>query len=586
MPPRRSVKRQLLGGYADITEPAPLSMSHDQGVAFLGGLFSPAAPDEGYARLSEAYERRAILHSEAAVASGSHNTVDTQLPDFGGLCALVDDRSSPSTRLFTFVDAVPYTVRGPKAPLEVDWGQTALPERLTSDHLRRWVSSDHSVLLSALNIGGSDAVRNVCWATDAAWPATSCSVVHFIASSKDRIALPPNSRNEDIIVIGIEGAWQLDVKELRVRNELLPAEVCAIGDRFLPFPDLWPTPMLLWEGHFGSHDPRLLDASNGRRPAAFIPAEAVFDLRAMSERCLCVVLTLQKPLKQEDVAAALIDRIASAPLDSSYANEVNEEWLFPPAGPQRRELLAQKLERLAAQVRTNADGCMDAVIEEVTPGQQRLSFYRFDVNAWYEARQYDLEAMLAANGGIVHIPDFLPEVVAKRCHAILDSMDVSSDWQTNVGDNPEHCFLSSTQFPHAAPMRNMLARLVPHRRAVISAARYDAGEFIQSHDDRAYRMIMGRKHSRCIAVVLYLTPGFWAEETGGMFIDHVTGKQYPPQFNSLLAFTVPRQHEVTPVTEEAMEPRLSLFGWFLEPGVKYPLDDESIPSRKHKRNRH
>jgi 2OG-Fe(II) oxygenase superfamily len=485
------------------------------------------------------------------------------------------------------VDAVPYTVRGPKAPLEVDWGQTALPERLTSDHLRRWVSSGHSVLLSALNIGDSDAVRNVCWATDAAWPATSCSVLSFLASSKDRIALPPNSRNEDIIVIGIEGAWQLDVKanHYDYMSEGDSGEAESGDDSF---PDLWPTPMLLWIGHFGSHDPRLLDASNGRRPAAFIPAGAVFDLRAMSEHCLCVVLTLQKPLKQEEVAAALIDRIASVALDSSYANDVDEEWLFPPVGTQRREMLAQKLERLAAQVRSNADGCMDAVIEEVTPGRQRLGFYRFDVNAWYETRQYDLESMLAANGGIVHIPDFLPEVVAKRCHAILDSMDVSSDWQTNVGDNPAHCFLSSTQFPHAAPMRNMLARLVPHRRAVISAARYDAGEFIQSHDDRAYRMIMGRKHSRCIAVVLYLTPGIWDEETGGMFIDHVTGQQYPPQFNSLVAFTVPRQHEVTPVTAEAMEPRFSLFGWFLEPGEKYRLDDgdESIPSRKHKRNRH
>lgn len=47
------------------------------------------------------------------------------------------------------------------------------------------------------------------------------------------------------------------------------------------------------------------------------------------------------------------------------------------------------------------------------------------------------------------------------------------------------------------------------------------------------------------------------------------GKEYVPEFNSIVAFKVPRYHEVTAVTSR--RPRLSIFGWFLQPGKLYEL---------------
>lgn len=44
---------------------------------------------------------------------------------------------------------------------------------------------------------------------------------------------------------------------------------------------------------------------------------------------------------------------------------------------------------------------------------------------------------------------------------------------------------------------------------------------------------------------------------------------YVPEFNSVIAFRVPRWHEVTPVIVD--RPRFSVFGWFLEEGELYPL---------------
>jgi hypothetical protein len=47
------------------------------------------------------------------------------------------------------------------------------------------------------------------------------------------------------------------------------------------------------------------------------------------------------------------------------------------------------------------------------------------------------------------------------------------------------------------------------------------------------------------------------------------GAEYVPEWNSLVAFKVPRFHEVTAVTSN--RPRYSIFGWFLQPGQLYPL---------------
>ncbi len=48
------------------------------------------------------------------------------------------------------------------------------------------------------------------------------------------------------------------------------------------------------------------------------------------------------------------------------------------------------------------------------------------------------------------------------------------------------------------------------------------------------------------------------------------GNEYVPEFNSLVAFKVPRYHQVTAVASSE-RPRYSIFGWFLQPGKLYEL---------------
>uniref|UniRef100_A0A1D1ZT48 Prolyl 4-hydroxylase alpha subunit Fe(2+) 2OG dioxygenase domain-containing protein n=1 Tax=Auxenochlorella protothecoides TaxID=3075 RepID=A0A1D1ZT48_AUXPR len=77
--------------------------------------------------------------------------------------------------------------------------------------------------------------------------------------------------------------------------------------------------------------------------------------------------------------------------------------------------------------------------------------------------------------------------------------------------------------------------------------------------------------SRDIAVVYYLTRN-WRPEFGGAFVDIAGGgREYCPAFNTAVAFTIPRWHAVTAVV--GPRPRFSVFGWFLVPGIAYPLGD-------------
>ncbi len=147
-----------------------------------------------------------------------------------------------------------------------------------------------------------------------------------------------------------------------------------------------------------------------------------------------------------------------------------------------------------------------------------------------------------------------------------------------------HAFKSATAFPNAAAARNLLARLLPARRALVSAASYcEPGHGIQPHDDKAFRAVAGLRHSRAVACVLHLSQG-WRAEHGGLFLDLQQGadagggnnpddpaRAVVPAFNTLVAFKVPRMHAVTPVAPGA-PPRLSLFGWWLQPGELYDLD--------------
>ena len=579
MPPRR-----------DYVEPfpdsAPLSSSDERGTALLGSLFNPGDPHAGFDCLTHAREHGVPLWHPAAnfsTAQCSQDAFALALPDFSGLCATVD-----CSRVFSFVDALPCDAV--LCDVNVAWGSSdaaATPARLTGNTLRQWVSAGRSVHLSALNLD-SPAVRNLCWATDAGWPGNGCCVAHFVAMSKG-FAMPAHRRGEDVIIIALDGTWRVSACCRKFTSGVLNTGQGAVVDWY-PQPVAGLKPFK----HGAGTQTFLLDAqSPGRRPACYIPTTQALDLQAMGDNCLCLLLTLPEPLDGNDVAqrlaVAMLQREPDHPPGSDLEHDGDVTHVFPYVGSTRREALARRLELIAAAVRNKGQADLAQALDAATPAEEMLSFYRFDLTAWYAGGNIDLESMLAKSGGIVHISNFLPEVVAKRCAAILENA-APGEWQVNSGEHPVHHFHSSTSFPYSTPIRNMLARLVPHRRAVVSAACYTEGDGIAPHDDKARRTIMGQVHSRTIAVVLHLTPYTWPEarndEMGGLFVDHVAGKQYAPQFNTLVAFTVPRQHEVTPVQAAFPGKRLSLFGWFMEPGEKYRIDidlTEAAPRKKKSR---
>merc|ERR1711879_88725 len=105
-----------------------------------------------------------------------------------------------------------------------------------------------------------------------------------------------------------------------------------------------------------------------------------------------------------------------------------------------------------------------------------------------------------------------------------------------------------------------------------SFAKYQEGGHIGLHNDMLQKPVtpdhaanypvgypVGAVIYRKIAFVYYLTPD-WKKEHGGCFVDCVKGApcEIVPEFNSLVAFLVPREHEVTALSNHAPD-RYSMF---------------------------
>lgn len=196
----------------------------------------------------------------------------------------------------------------------------------------------------------------------------------------------------------------------------------------------------------------------------------------------------------------------------------------------------------------------------------------------------DVARRMDEGGGFARITNFLPADVAAAAHSMLAAHD---NWETmedgevvGRGDSVAHAFeyAEPEDFPAtlgllADAVGMLFEDLVPS----FSAARYNRGDMIEPHDDKAHLQIEppggGRPalHSRKYAGILYLSRG-WKAKFGGALLDFESMTEHVPAFNSLVVFAVPRMHGVAPVLTD--RPRLSLFGWWLARGRLYDLDDD------------
>jgi Rps23 Pro-64 3,4-dihydroxylase Tpa1-like proline 4-hydroxylase len=118
---------------------------------------------------------------------------------------------------------------------------------------------------------------------------------------------------------------------------------------------------------------------------------------------------------------------------------------------------------------------------------------------------------------------------------------------------------------------------------------YQREDYIEPHDDKGFKdVVVGDRTVQCsrdIAVILYMSKD-WTEADGGLLVDY--GASPPsaivPQFNTLVAFRVPRLHEVTPVLTDAKR-RYSVFGWLLTEGELYPLRGGSRKKKKKNKSK-
>ena len=202
-----------------------------------------------------------------------------------------------------------------------------------------------------------------------------------------------------------------------------------------------------------------------------------------------------------------------------------------------------------------------------------------------------LEALVVGQrSGLVRVPRLLPKKAARRAHELLKSLPEATWHRATRAVDAERGDRGAGSTAHsysvgdgsaddgggggggaseravAALLEEVTAAAAPFCRrhgltARLQLARYGRGDYIEAHDDAAETTIDGVRHARVLAVVYYLTGEEpWAPNVhGGCFLDREANAAIAPRHNSLVAFRVPRLHEVQMPTSD--RPRYSVFGW-------------------------
>jgi len=194
-----------------------------------------------------------------------------------------------------------------------------------------------------------------------------------------------------------------------------------------------------------------------------------------------------------------------------------------------------------------------------TTSIRNLSRHQFRVS-----HSVNLIEALEKNSGFIKIDNFLPISVAESIYSSLMAVK-EGEWRGQIDeDDDTHEFLSSSVFPNSRAIFEIFQNICPGKQSHFSAAKYLEGHFMSEHDDtESSHVAEGNIYSRTIAIVYHVSKN-WKEEYGGVFVDAASDppKKYVPEFNSLVAFQVPRRHFVEAVKNHG--PRYSIYGWFHE----------------------
>jgi len=241
------------------------------------------------------------------------------------------------------------------------------------------------------------------------------------------------------------------------------------------------------------------------------------------------------------------------------------------------------------------------------------------VAAW--AKQYDLQRLLEEGKGFARISNLLPEFVAEHALGAFRKLPARAWERTGAADRddsgygdsiPHHFSLFEVEdHQDLLDVSRALWQLLPEAVPNFTAARYGPSDHIAPHDDlvkedyawkevaqlsskyeasssSSSRQTAGaerfgltpwkgrRSFNRQVAAVYYLNRD-WPTDCGGMLVDMQTGEAYPPEFNSLVIFTVPRMHMVTAIESVKLQ-RFSIFGWWLKPAEDHAVEGGDTPA--------
>eukprot|EP01134_Creolimax_fragrantissima_P000986 CFRG0986T1 len=402
--------------------------------------------------------------------------------------------------------------------------------------------------------------------------------------TKDSLAGPPTLYSTDTILIQTEGV--LHVQLLDVGDEWLAlGQHCEFRSHrpCSVFPTLFTEEASITID--SEEDPKVVqDIILKPGDVLYIPQHLILYADTQHEECgdwednsTTISLTLPtQPMWSDAVDATVLQALGALGHDPDMR-------LFPRRTVDDKGLLlAKSVADRATVSSTVVREIFETALELVEPTMKdmetRCAYSHADFHVGDLLKSIDIADIIEKNDGLVKISNVLPLEVANKMLASLESIS-DAEWRLaqngdadkNYATEIKHSFMSARAFPNSEWILDLFRDFLPMQPAFFSAGRYTTGHFIQPHDDRAYKEVGGQIYSRDIAIIYYLTKD-WTAADGGGLLDMVTNKVHVPEFNSVVAFQVPRFHEVQPMVSE--RPRFSIFGWFMQPGKTYDLEIE------------